>query len=221
MGFFMRKIIWFIVINIICFYSLRWYYDTRTERVYQHLQPTIVHIYTFAKVANHRNLKIVNRASGVVIGKHGLILTCAHVITDGQVFYVVNNKIHKEQAYAVNFSSESDVGLIQLCHKAKSLHYAKLGSEIKVGTPVFSISYPGYFGICMTNGIIAKKGKIEDVSTTPIDFGSSGGGLFNLNGELVGLTSAIYAPNGEWQGLSFNVSRQAIKEIVDKYKELK
>jgi S1-C subfamily serine protease len=132
--------------------------------------------------------------SGVLISSDGLIVTNCHVIGENNEGRIILTGSKMEYTFEV-FSRIEDYDIAILYINKKDLPYAKLGDseKIQVGQDVVSIGNPLNFDSTMSTGIISGIRQIEYLRliqiTTPITFGSSGGGLFDYYGNLVGITT--------------------------------
>jgi len=144
--------------------------------------------------------------SGVIISAEGYILTNAHVITDsetGRLADAITVRLNNSEEYTaeiIGSDSDSDVALIKI--EAKDLRYATVGNsdKIEVGQQIIAVGNPlGELGGTVTSGIVSATNReitVENNKMTLIQIdaainpGNSGGGLFNTNGELIGIVNA-------------------------------
>lgn len=161
--------------------------------------------------------------SGFIIGSDGLVVTNAHVVNNFEEF-----KVHLEdgrvfEAKLVGADPQTDVALIQL-EGAKNLPVATLGSSdsMSVGDWVIAVGTPLGLEQSVTRGIVSAKGRGSlglyadgyadflqtDAAISP---GNSGGPLFNLAGEVVGMNTAV---SGMGQNLGFAVPVDQIKQVL-------
>jgi serine protease DegQ len=153
--------------------------------------------------------------SGVIIGaKKGLILTNHHVIDKADEITVTLRDGRSFNANVVGSDPESDVAVIQI--KANNLTALKIADsdKLRVGDFVVAIGNPFGLGQTVTSGIVSALGRsglgiegYEDFIQTDasINPGNSGGALINLRGELIGINTAIIAPNGGNVGIGFAI----------------
>jgi serine protease Do len=162
--------------------------------------------------------------SGFIVGSDGVVLTNAHVVADAQKVTVKLKDRREFEARVVGQDEESDVAVLKI--DAKGLPTVRLGDpkSVKVGEWVVAIGAPFGFDNSVTAGIVSALGRnLPDDTYVPfiqtdvaVNPGNSGGPLFNLRGEVVGINSQIYSRSGGYQGVSFaipidvamNVSRQ-------------
>jgi len=156
--------------------------------------------------------------SGVIISSQGYIITCYHVIDAAKEITVTLNSGSKYAASLVGFDEATDLAILRIQPKAtEPLTYAKQGCSDKliIGEKVVAIGNPlGTLGGTVTDGIISAKDR--QITTTDnqtmtllqtnaaINQGNSGGGLFNMDGKLIGIVNAKYTATGV-EGLAFAI----------------
>jgi serine protease Do len=164
--------------------------------------------------------------SGFIMSSDGLILTNAHVVRDASEVTVKLTDRREFRAKVVGMDPESDVAVLRI--DAENLPTVRLGNPAatKVGEWVVAIGSPFGFDNSVTAGIVSAKGRSlpgdsyvpfiqTDVAVNP---GNSGGPLFNMAGEVIGINSQIFSRSGGYQGLSFaipiNVATTVMNQIV-------
>jgi serine protease Do len=158
--------------------------------------------------------------SGFIVSSDGYILTNAHVVDNANVVTVKLTDKREFRAKVVGADKQSDVAVLKI--DAKSLPTVKIGDPngSKVGQWVVAIGSPYGFDNTVTSGIISAKSRaLPNENYTPfiqtdvpVNPGNSGGPLFNLQGEVIGINSMIYSQTGGFQGLSFAIPiNEAIK----------
>lgn len=161
--------------------------------------------------------------SGFIVSPDGTILTNAHVVQDAAEVTVKLTDRREFKAKVVGVDSQTDVAVLKI--DATKLPVVKLGSsdDIKVGEWVVAIGSPYGFENTVTSGIVSAKSRAlpdgtyvpfiqTDVAVNP---GNSGGPLFNLKGEVVGINSQIYSRSGGYQGLSFAIPIATALHVKD------
>ena len=151
--------------------------------------------------------------SGFIISADGIILTNAHVVDGAQEVIVKLTDRREFKAKVLGVDKLTDVAVLKI--KATDLPVVRLGdpASTRVGDPVLAIGSPYGFENTATSGIVSAKGRAlpdgayvpfiqTDVAVNP---GNSGGPLFNLQGEVIGINSQIYSRTGGYQGLSFAI----------------
>jgi serine protease Do len=168
--------------------------------------------------------------SGVIYSKDGLVLTNNHVIEGADEITVQTADGTDYDAEVVGTDDKSDVAVLRLKGTVKDLVPAVLGdsTNLRVGDVVLAIGNPFGFSQTVTMGIVSAKGRSETGIVDYADFiqtdaainpGNSGGALVNMNGELVGLNTAIISRSGGYQGIGFaipsNMARQIAQSLVE------
>ena len=151
--------------------------------------------------------------SGFIISADGYILTNAHVVDGADEITVRLTDKREFKAKVVGADKRTDVALIKI--EASALPVVKLGdpNKLKVGEWVLAIGSPFGFDNTVTAGIVSGKARsLPQENLVPfiqtdaaVNPGNSGGPLFNLRGEVVGINSQIYSRTGGYQGLSFAI----------------
>lgn len=163
--------------------------------------------------------------SGVIISEDGYIVTNNHVVANASQVEVTlhNNKSYK--AKVVGTDPATDIAVIKI--EASGLKYLKLADsdKLRLGQWVLAIGSPYELKGTVTAGIVSAKGrsmpnytgefKIESFIQTDaaVNPGNSGGALVNLDGELVGINTAILSRTGTFTGYSFAVPTNIVKSI--------
>jgi serine protease Do len=164
--------------------------------------------------------------SGIIINREGYILTNNHVVENASDIKVSLSDKEEFAAKVIGRDPKTDVALIKIEAK-KELPAAALGdsNKLRVGEWVMAIGNPFGLGHTVTTGIVSAKGRIigagpydEFIQTdASINPGNSGGPLFNMNGEVVGINTAIVASG---QGIGFaipiNVAKDMLIQLRDK-----
>ncbi|MCX7716323.1 MAG: Do family serine endopeptidase [Endomicrobia bacterium] len=176
----------------------------------------------------YKHYKAEGGGSGVIISPDGYILTNEHVIKDATEIKVIVNIDGNDKEYqgkVVGKDPRTDIAVIKI--NAKGLPYAKLGDsdKIRIGEWVVAIGSPFGLEQTVTVGIVsALRQRIrvegreyrEFIQTdAAINRGNSGGPLCNLQGEVIGINTAIYAPTGVFSGIGFAIPINRAKEILD------
>jgi serine protease Do len=153
------------------------------------------------------------QGSGFIVGSDGTILTNAHVVDGAQEVDVKLTDRREFRAKVLGVDPHTDVAVIKI--DAHDLPTVKVGdpTATKVGDWVLAIGSPFGFENTVTAGIVSAKGRsLPDETYVPfiqtdvaVNPGNSGGPLFNLQGEVVGINSQIYSGTGGYQGLSFAI----------------
>ncbi len=168
--------------------------------------------------------------SGVIIdAKKGHIVTNYHVINGAEKIRVKLHDGREYQAELIGGDQMSDVALLKL-EKAKNLTEIKIADSDKLRVGDFSVAIGNPFGLgqTVTSGIVSALGRsglnlenFENFIQTDaaINSGNSGGALVNLNGELIGINTAILGPNGGNVGIGFAIPSNMMTNLTDQILE--
>ncbi len=151
--------------------------------------------------------------SGFIVSPDGVVLTNAHVVDGARQVRVKLTDRREFTARVVGVDKDTDVAVLRI--DAKGLPTVKLGdpARTQVGEWVVAIGSPFGFENTVTAGVVSAKarslpgeGYIPFLQTdVPVNPGNSGGPLFNLAGEVIGINSQIYTRSGGFQGVSFAI----------------
>ena len=161
--------------------------------------------------------------SGFIISNDGYVLTNAHVVDGANVVTVKLTDKREFRAKVVGTDKQSDVAVLKI--SASNLPTVKIGdpNQSKVGQWVVAIGSPYGFDNTVTSGIISAKARsLPEENYTPfiqtdvpVNPGNSGGPLFNLQGQVIGINSMIYSQTGGFQGLSFAIPIDEAMRVKD------
>lgn len=165
--------------------------------------------------------------SGFIVGSDGAILTNAHVVDGASNVTVKLTDKREFKAKVVGIDKPTDIAVLKI--DAKDLPTVKLDAadDVKVGEWVVAIGSPYGFDNSVTAGIVSAKSRTmpgesyvpfiqTDVAVNP---GNSGGPLFNMKGEVVGINSQIYTRTGGYEGLSFAIPINVALHVKDQLLE--
>ena len=166
--------------------------------------------------------------SGFVIDPEGLVVTNNHVIEDADEIEVVFDDGTRIPAELKGTDAKTDLALLEI--KGDSpFPFVKFGDseEARVGDWVVAIGNPFGLGGTTTKGIISARGR--DIRSGPLDDfiqidaainrGNSGGPLFNMRGEVIGINSAIYSPNGGSVGIGFAIPSSMASNVISQLRD--
>jgi S1-C subfamily serine protease len=166
--------------------------------------------------------------SGVIYNKEGYIITNNHVVGFADKIKVTDSNGKEYIAKKVGTDSSTDLAVIKI-EPSGDINPIRFGDSdaVQVGEWVLAVGNPfGYLTSTVTAGIVSAKGRsldiikgaktIEDFIQTDaaINPGNSGGALVNLQGELVGINTAIATPTGVFAGYSFAIPSKIVKKVV-------
>lgn len=169
-----------------------------------------------------RRMPSMGAGSGVVVSPNGDIVTNNHVVKDADEIKVTFADKREFRAKLVGRDEASDLAFLKI--DAKNLPYLKFGDskKLRLGEFVLAVGNPFGVGQTVTMGIVSAKGRAnmgivdyEDFIQTDasINPGNSGGALVNLQGELVGINTAILSRSGGAQGIGFAVPSNMVRPI--------
>ena len=169
--------------------------------------------------------------SGFIIAADGYVLTNNHVVEDADEIIVRTSDRREYEAKLVGADPRSDLALLKIESK-EDFPILKMGNfdDVEVGQWVLAIGSPFGFDYSVTAGIVSAKGRSlsnprtgnyvpfiqTDVAISP---GNSGGPLFNLEGEVVGINSQIYSNSGGFMGVSFAIPIDIAMDVVEQLKD--
>ncbi|MBT8078783.1 MAG: Do family serine endopeptidase [Gammaproteobacteria bacterium] len=161
--------------------------------------------------------------SGFVIDESGYIVTNNHVIDGADTVTVRLIDGAEHDAAVIGIDAQTDLALLKI--DAENLVATRLGDsdETRVGDWVVAIGNPFGLGGTATAGIVSarsrdiRSGPYDDYLQidAPINRGNSGGPVFNTDGEVVGVNTAIFSPNGGSVGIGFAIPVNQVRDIVD------
>ncbi len=163
--------------------------------------------------------------SGVIISPDGYIVTNNHVIDKASEIEVTLNNNQTFKAELIGTDTRADIALLKI--EATGLNYLPFGNSnnVRIGEWVLAVGNPFNLTSTVTAGIVSAKAR--DLTTpdmTPQSFlqtdaainpGNSGGALVNINGELVGINTAITSQTGTYVGYGFAVPSNNVRKIVE------
>lgn len=167
--------------------------------------------------------QVRGQGSGFILREDGIVLTNAHVIDGADEVTVKLSDKREFKAKVLGFDKTTDVAVLKI--DARNLPTLKVGNSVnaKVGEWVLAIGSPFGFESSATAGIISAKSRsLPDDSYVPfiqtdvaVNPGNSGGPLFNMAGEVIGINSQIYSRTGGYQGLSFAIPIEVATKVED------
>jgi serine protease Do len=173
-----------------------------------------------------RELKQQSLGSGFIIDKDGYIITNNHVVEGADEIKVKLADGREFKAKVVGRDPKTDIALIKITTFFKDLPVLSLGDsdKIRVGDWVLAIGNPFGLEHTVTQGIISATGRVIGAgpydnflqTDAPINPGNSGGPLINLNGEVIGINTAIIATG---QGIGFAIPSNLAKTVISQLKE--
>ena len=163
------------------------------------------------------------QGSGFIVGADGIVLTNAHVVREAREVTVKLTDRREFRAKVLGIDPATDIAVLRI--EAKDLPTVRLGKPetTRVGDWVLAIGSPFGFENSVSAGIVSAKGRSlpgetavpflqTDVAVNP---GNSGGPLFNLQGEVIGINAQIYSRSGGYMGVSFAIPIDVALRVKD------
>jgi serine protease Do len=166
--------------------------------------------------------------SGFIIDPSGYIVTNNHVVQNADKVTVIFQDNSEHAAKIIGRDTKTDLALLKI-DAPKPLPYVSWGNSDseQVGDWVLAVGNPFGLGGSVSPGFVSARGR--DIHAGPYDDflqidasinrGNSGGPTFNLNGEVVGINTAIYSPNGGSVGIGFAIPSSLAKPVIDQLRE--
>jgi serine protease Do len=166
--------------------------------------------------------------SGFIVDTSGIVVTNNHVIADADEINVIMNDGTKIKADLVGVDKKTDLAVLKF-KPSKPLVAVKFGDsdKLRLGEWVIAIGNPFSLGGTVTAGIVSARNR--DISSGPYDNyiqtdaainrGNSGGPLFNLDGEVIGVNTLIISPSGGSIGIGFAVPSKTVAGVVDQLRQ--
>ncbi len=165
--------------------------------------------------------------SGFVISEDGFIVTNNHVIEGADEIEIEFFSGERLKAKLVGTDPKTDIALLKV-ESDKPLPFVTFGNSdlMRVGDWVMAMGNPLGQGFSVSAGIVSARGR--ELSGTYDDFiqtdaainrGNSGGPLFNMDGQVIGVNTAILSPNGGSIGIGFSMSANVVTKVVEQLKE--
>src|SRR5215468_2105412 len=172
--------------------------------------------------------RVNSLGSGFIIDSAGIVVTNNHVIADADEITVILNDGSRIKAELTGKDQKTDLALLRV-KTEKQLKSVKFGNSdsLRLGEWVVAIGNPFSLGGTVTAGIVSARNR--DINSRPYDNyiqtdaainrGNSGGPLFNLEGEVVGINTAIISPSGGSIGIGFAVPSKTAMPVIEQLKQ--
>jgi serine protease Do len=172
--------------------------------------------------------RVNSLGSGFIIDATGIVVTNNHVIAEADEITVILNDGSRIKAELMGRDQKTDIALLRI-KTDKPLKAVRFGDsdKLRLGEWVIAIGNPFSLGGSVTAGIVSARNR--DINSGPYDNyiqtdaainrGNSGGPLFNLNGEVIGVNTAIISPSGGSIGIGFAVPSKTALTVIDQLKE--
>ncbi|SMD32065.1 serine protease Do [Reichenbachiella faecimaris] len=204
-------------------------YAQSLSDLYKKVSPSVVVIETKEKTENtygHASY-MGSKGSGVLISDQGEILTAAHVVNNAESITVIFHDGQRVPAKVVRLAVVADVALIKLIYFNGNYPVIELGNSdlTDVGDDIFIIGAPFGIEYSLSKGIISgigvRQSRMADFTfaeffqtDAAINHGNSGGPMFNMKGEVIGLVSYIVSESGGFDGIGFAATINMTKQLV-------
>jgi serine protease Do len=170
---------------------------------------------------------VTGQGSGFFISADGYAVTNNHVVDSADKVEVTTDDGKTYTAKVIGTDARTDVALIKV-EGGSNFQFAKLSdSKPRIGDWVLAVGNPFGLGGTVTAGIVSAMGR--DIGNgpyddfiqidAPVNKGNSGGPAFNVDGEVVGVNTAIYSPSGGSVGIAFSIPASTVKNIVAQLKD--
>ena len=204
-------------------------YGQNIVNLYKSVNPSVVTINTISNQlkSNYQIVPEAGLGSGVLISDTGLILTAAHVVNDAETIEVKFFNGEVIPATVIRSSPVADVAAIKVSKMPKDYKVSKLGDsdKVSIGEKVIVVGAPFGLDHSLSVGYISRRTQEKNRSSNfiqneffqtdaSINQGNSGGPMFNLKGEVVGISSYIITKSGGFDCLGFAVTSNLAKELV-------
>lgn len=165
--------------------------------------------------------------SGFFISADGYVVTNNHVVENATKVTVVDHEGKEFDAEVIGTDPRTDLALLKI-HNVSDLPFVEFAdTEARVGDWVIAVGNPFGLGGTVTAGIISGSGRDISGSATgdfiqidaAVNRGNSGGPAFNLEGEVVGVNTAIFSPNGGNVGIAFAIPTKIVTQIIEDLKD--
>ncbi|ENN93743.1 DegQ family serine endoprotease [Bartonella bovis] len=184
----------------------------------------------FGRYQGNRPLRTQSSlGSGVIIDARGLVVTSYHVIKDAHEIKVALSDGREFESTVILKDEATDIAVLEINSKDAQFPILPLGNSdaVEVGDLVLAIGNPFGVGQTVTSGIVSAQARTR-VGISDFDFfiqtdaainpGNSGGALIDMNGQLIGINTAIYSRSGGSVGIGFAIPANLIKVVLDTVK---
>jgi serine protease Do len=168
--------------------------------------------------------QIMALGSGFIIDPAGYVVTNNHVVADAHEITVILQDNSRHPAKVVGRDPKTDLAVLKI-NAGYKLPFVRWGdsSKVDVGDWIVAVGNPFGLGGTVTAGIVSALGRDIDEGPydnfiqldAPINRGNSGGPTFNLEGQVIGINTAIYSPSGGSVGIGFAIPSNAATEVIE------
>ena len=170
-----------------------------------------------------KHLRPTSQGSGFFVSEDGYLVTNHHVVENGEKFTVVMDNGDELPATLVGADARTDLAVLKVKDERKFTYVKFSPDKVRIGDWVVAVGNPFGLGGTVTAGIVSASNR-EIPSNRYDNFiqidaavnkGNSGGPAFNLNGEVIGINTAIFSPSGGNVGIAFAIPASTASEVVD------
>ena len=172
-----------------------------------------------------RNM-ITGQGSGFIISSDGYAVTNNHVVEKAETVQVVTDDGKTHDAKVIGTDPRTDLALIKI--DGHNFPFVKLGDkQARIGDWVLAVGNPFGLGGTVTAGIVSARGR--DIGAgpyddflqidAPVNKGNSGGPTFDINGNVIGVNTAIYSPSGGSVGIAFAIPADTVRTVIAQLKD--
>ncbi len=169
-----------------------------------------------------RSYKTQSLGSGVFISDDGTVVTNYHVVKDATTIFVITRDNANYEAEFIGGDESIDLAVLKIKDNTKKFPAATLGtsSDVMLGEPIIAIGNPYGLSSSVTTGVISAAARMMNIGNNYSVFiqtdalinpGNSGGPLININGEVIGINTAIHR---QAQGIGFSIPADTIKRVL-------
>jgi len=194
--------------------------------------PAVVNIFTSRTVRTRSRSSFFDEMFGmqraprerVIVRSNGIIVTNAHVVKGADELKVVLNDRREFEATVVAQDEETDLAVLRIDTEGEIMPTLRVGADDdpEIGDLVLAIGNPFGVGQTVTSGIISALGRtnVSDISSAiqtdaAVNPGNSGGALVNLNGELIGVNTALFSRSGGSNGIGFAIPAELVERAIE------
>lgn len=209
-------------------------YSQQLSELFNQVKSSVVVIHVLSKQNTgvgdpYQQTSVGGLGSGVVVSEDGYILTAAHVVNDAAEIMVEFIDGQEIPARIERLANTADVALIKLQKPPANPNVAKIGESdsVKVGDQIFVIGAPMGLSYSLTSGIISARHNMHKMTNSfveaeffqtdaSINTGNSGGPVFNMQGEVIAIASAILSRSGGFEGIGFAATTEIARSLLVK-----
>ena len=195
--------------------------ERKLEDVIEDVNPSVVSI-------TAENEESQALGAGIIVSTDGYVVTNAHVTDGANKITLTTYEDETFEAKLIGTDEKTDIALLK-AENSQNLQAARFANseDIRVGNAVFAIGNPFGLGNSVSSGIVSAKER--DIERGPYDNfiqtdaainqGNSGGPLFNMDGEIIGINTAIFSVDGVDSGVSFAVPSNMVRWVFEQLKQ--